>query len=178
MSVGTTNAIAKRLCKKGLLTVRKINNRNIRYAVTPEGVEEIARRSYRYLKGTTKNVVDYKEAVGRVVRRAARDGYTAVRLVGSSDVEFIVDQQCAKNGLRFERVEAPGAGSGGSADDAGRTEAGDTISVSQTGGSRDFAGIEFLLYAEEHEPPIGSPGAPRAAAAAEAAYLRTILAQA
>ena len=35
LSLGMTNAILKRLVKKGLLTVRKVNNRNIRYAVFP-----------------------------------------------------------------------------------------------------------------------------------------------
>ena len=64
LSLGTTNAIIKRLGQKGWLTIRKVNNRNIRYAVCPAGAEQIARRSYRYLKRTIKNVVDYKETIG------------------------------------------------------------------------------------------------------------------
>ena len=60
MSLGMTNAVLKRLVQKGWLTIRKINNRNIRYAVTPAGMEEITRRSYRYFKRTLKNVAEYK----------------------------------------------------------------------------------------------------------------------
>jgi len=32
LSLGMTNAILKRLAAKGWITVRKVNNRNIRYA--------------------------------------------------------------------------------------------------------------------------------------------------
>ena len=49
MSLGMTNAVLKRLVQKGQLMIRKVNNRNIRYVVTPAGMEEISRRSYRYL---------------------------------------------------------------------------------------------------------------------------------
>ena len=35
LSIGMTNAILKRLVKKGLLKVKKVNNRNIQYIVSP-----------------------------------------------------------------------------------------------------------------------------------------------
>ena len=50
LSLGMTNAILKRL-------VKKVNNRNIQYIVSPKGINEITRRSYRYFKRTIKNVV-------------------------------------------------------------------------------------------------------------------------
>ena len=57
LSLGMTNVILKRLAGKGLLTIKKVNNRNIRYAVSPKGIEAITRKSYRYFKPTIKNVV-------------------------------------------------------------------------------------------------------------------------
>jgi DNA-binding MarR family transcriptional regulator len=62
-SLGMTNAILKRLVHKGYLTFRKVNNRNIAYAVTPAGVEAMAKRSYRYLRRTIGNIVRYKETI-------------------------------------------------------------------------------------------------------------------
>jgi len=103
LSLGMTNAIVKRLAQKGYLLVRKINNRNIRYAVTPEGIDEIARRSYRYFKRTIKNVVYYKEAVEALVREAALGGSTRIVLVGPSDLDFIVEHCCRNHGLALER---------------------------------------------------------------------------
>jgi DNA-binding MarR family transcriptional regulator len=57
LSLGMTNAILKRLALKGLLTIKRVNNRNIHYIVTPTGIEAITRKSYRYFKRTIKNVV-------------------------------------------------------------------------------------------------------------------------
>ena len=74
LSLGMTNAILKRLAHKGWLVIRKVNNRNILYAVTPAGSDEIARRSYRYFKRTIKNVVDYKDAIERLVADAQAEG--------------------------------------------------------------------------------------------------------
>ena len=42
LSLGMTNSILKRLIEKGFITVKKVNNRNIKYAVSPLGIEEIS----------------------------------------------------------------------------------------------------------------------------------------
>jgi DNA-binding MarR family transcriptional regulator len=103
LSLGMTNAILKRLAKKGLITISKVNNRNIQYAVSPEGMEEIARRSYRYFKRTIKNIAYYKESIETLIAEVARNGYEAVAMVGPSDLDFIVEHLCFKYGLEFKR---------------------------------------------------------------------------
>ncbi len=103
LSLGMTNAILKRLAQKGLLQVQKVNNRNIQYVVSPKGMEEIAHRSYRYLKRTIKNVVYYKEAIDRLIQEAASQGFRRLVLVGSSDLDFIVEHLCHKHHLAFEQ---------------------------------------------------------------------------
>ncbi len=131
VSLGMVNAILRRLSRKGLLTVHKINNRSIAYAVTPEGMEAIAKRSYRYLKRTIKNVVDYRDAIEAIVRTAKHDGFPRLVLVGESDLSFIVEHFCWKWSLPYVAA--------GSAEDA--------------------AGRDFLLYAESRQPPPEvSPG--------------------
>ena len=106
MSLGMTNALLKRLAAKGFITMKKANSRKIQYAVTPEGMQEAARRSRRYLKRTMKHVVRYKDTVRKACRHAAAAppagrGVTAVVLVGESDLEFIVEWCAAKEGLAF-----------------------------------------------------------------------------
>jgi DNA-binding MarR family transcriptional regulator len=96
MSLGMTNAVLKRLVLKGWLTVRKINNRNIRYAVTPEGMEEITKRSYRYFKRTLRNVADYKNRIETLLKTIQGDGYDSIVLIGASDVDFIVEYICSQ----------------------------------------------------------------------------------
>lgn len=106
VSLGMTNAILKRLGKKGLLTVRKINNRNIRYIVSPAGVEEIAKRSYRYLRRTMGNVVRYRKAVQGLVEEVKNRGFARVVLVGQSDLDFMLEHFCQKLGIGFGTAEA------------------------------------------------------------------------
>jgi DNA-binding MarR family transcriptional regulator len=115
MSLGMTNAILKRLARKGYLAVRKVNNRNIAYAVTPAGVEAIAKRSYRYFKRTISNIVYYREAIEAFVHDIKSRGYQGIAFAGPSDLDFIVEHACEICGIRYVRedalIEAAKAGS-------------------------------------------------------------------
>ena len=106
ISVGMTNAIIRRLGQKGLLTIRKVNNRNIRYAVSPDGMEALATRSVRYLKSTIRNVVDSKQAVEELVVAIKRLGYEELDLIGSSALDFVVEHVCGKYGLVYQQLKA------------------------------------------------------------------------
>jgi len=119
LSLGMTNAILKRLAGKGFVAMRKINARNIHYLVTPEGIDLIARRSYRYLRRTVGHVVRYKEHMLELLAAAAAQppqgrGITGVVLVGQTDLEFLVEWCAEKAGLSFQRQadvdSLPGAG--------------------------------------------------------------------
>jgi DNA-binding MarR family transcriptional regulator len=101
LSLGMTNAILKRLAQTGLIVVRKVNNRNIRYAVSPAGLEAIARRSYRYLRRTIRNVVDYRRTLEGLVAAVRKAGYRRIELVGRSDLDFILEHACARMGVEF-----------------------------------------------------------------------------
>jgi hypothetical protein len=100
-SLGMTNFILKRLVLKGWITVKKLNHRNIQYAVTIDGINEILRRSYRYFKRTIKNIMVYKDAIDRVIYQAKRKNYAVILLVGISDLEFIIEHSCHNYGLSF-----------------------------------------------------------------------------
>lgn len=103
-SLGMTNSILKRLAQKGWITVKKLNSRNIQYAVTLDGINEIFQRSYRYFKRTIKNVVYYKDMLEEEIYRARRSNISRVVLVGVSDLDFIVEHACRRHGLVFVRI--------------------------------------------------------------------------
>lgn len=120
-SLGMTNSILQRLAEKGLLVVSRVNNRNITYAVTPQGLREIAGRSFRYFKRTIKNVVFYKDVVEAEVRifalGAPREHEKHLILQGNSDLDFILEHMASKYGFVWARYEdadrysVPSAGS-------------------------------------------------------------------
>lgn len=101
LSLGMTNAILNRLVKKGLLKISKVNNRNIRYMVSPDGIEAIMRRSYGFFKRTIKNVVYYRETIESFVRDTKKRGFSGIVLVGRSDLDFIVEHACRRSGVAY-----------------------------------------------------------------------------
>jgi predicted transcriptional regulator len=100
-SLGMTNSILKRLARKGWITIQKVNSRNIQYAVTLDGMNEIISRSYGYFKRTIKNVFFYKEKIDLAVNDAKQLGVVSALLVGQSDLDFIVEHSCHRHGLNF-----------------------------------------------------------------------------
>ncbi|MFP4068533.1 MAG: winged helix-turn-helix transcriptional regulator [Spirochaetaceae bacterium] len=108
LSVGLTNAILKRLVAKGLVMMRRVNHNKVRYLVTPEGVEEITRRSYRYLRRTVGTVVHYRERLRRFCRARKAAGAEEIALIGASDLDFLVEWCARQEGLGFRRSEAAG----------------------------------------------------------------------
>jgi DNA-binding PadR family transcriptional regulator len=104
MSVGLTNAILKRLSAKGLVMVRRVNQNNVHYLVTPEGIEEISRRSYRYLRRTIGHVVRYRDIFRAFCRDQAAAGTREIVLVGESDLAFILEWSADKEGIAFRHA--------------------------------------------------------------------------
>ena len=133
-SLGMTNAILKRLARKGLITIRKVNNRNIMYAVSARGFDQIARRSYGYLRRTIRNVVVYKETIESLIGLVVSQGFDEIDVVEESDLDFIVEHACEHAGLAFRRVPT-------SPDGIVREE-------------RNNPAV-FVLHSERREPPSG-----------------------
>lgn len=106
LSLGMTNAIVKRLVAKGWLAIRKVNNRNIRYAVSPTGIEQISKRSYRFFKRTIRNIAYYREAIEAFIRGLKGLGFQEVVVVGASDLDFIVQHFCTVVGIGYTTSDA------------------------------------------------------------------------
>ena len=56
MSLGMVNALVKRLVKKGLLKVEKLNSRNFHYLLTPHGLKKLTSRSLSYFRRSYRAV--------------------------------------------------------------------------------------------------------------------------
>jgi predicted transcriptional regulator len=99
LSLGMTNALLRRFAEKGWLYIQKISARNVRYGLTPDGVNEIARRSYRYIRRTMKSIVSYRDIIVRLVVNAKLQGCQSVVIIGKSDIQFIVEYASTTHGM-------------------------------------------------------------------------------
>lgn len=101
LSLGMTNAILKRFAQKGWVLLRKLNSRTVKYALTPAGVNEIARRAYRYFRRTARNTSMYKDILEEFVLTCKRHDKTRLVLLGVSDIDFILEYACERQGVLF-----------------------------------------------------------------------------
>lgn len=105
LSLGMTNILLKRLAEKGFVLIKRVSPRKVSYVLTPEGMNELARKTFRYLKRTMKTVVSYKEAIVSITRDAKARGFTTIGLLGISDIEFVIEYAASQSKLPFVRLD-------------------------------------------------------------------------
>jgi DNA-binding Lrp family transcriptional regulator len=112
LSLGSTNLLIKRMINTGLIKMRKLNSRNLRYLLTKKGIETVIYKSIQYVKRTLTDIHSIKEKVQHLVKNLAEAGYTGVQLIGDSEMTEFFFYFCQKEGLEFnevkQAVEKPG----------------------------------------------------------------------
>lgn len=107
LSLGMTNVLIKRLREKGFILIHKASARNVSYVLTPEGMNELAKRTYRYLKRTMRKVADYKDTILAITKDAQKRGFRGIAVLGASDIEFIIEYASQNAGLAFSVIRDP-----------------------------------------------------------------------
>jgi len=107
LSLGMTNALLKRFSDKGWVLLKRLNARNIQYALTPDGVNEIAHRTYRYFRRTAKSAGLYRDMIEAFVMAKKRAGASRLVLAGVSDLDFLIEYACERHGLLFVKAADP-----------------------------------------------------------------------
>ncbi|PKL25840.1 MAG: transcriptional regulator [Spirochaetae bacterium HGW-Spirochaetae-3] len=107
LSLGMTNALLKRFSDKGWVLLKRLNARNIQYALTPDGVNEIAHRTYRYFRRTAKSAGLYRDMIEAFVMEKKRAGASRLVLAGVSDLDFLIEYACERHGLLFVKTADP-----------------------------------------------------------------------
>src|SRR5690348_14940283 len=67
MSLGNVNLLIKRLVKKGLLKIERINPRTIRYILTPQGLKERTEATYRYVVESLRFMHEVNQKIERLI---------------------------------------------------------------------------------------------------------------
>ena len=105
MSLGMMNAILGRFVERGWIMLTNVNGRKLAYAVTPDGLTELANRGKKFALRTFKLANVYSEAFRRRFMEAKATGKTKVVLYGDSYIKFIIKYACNEVGLDFEEKE-------------------------------------------------------------------------
>ena len=106
MSLGMMNAILGRFAERGWIMLTNVNGRKLAYAVTADGIAELAKRGKAFALRTFKLANVYSETFCKKFMEAKAAGKTKVVLYGDSYIKFIIKYACNEVGLDFEHREA------------------------------------------------------------------------
>lgn len=101
LSLGMTNALIRRLAERGWLSLTRLSTKSFRYALTPEGVAEITRRTVSYVRRSSRSANLYEERIESFVMAAKRSGVETLVLVGPSEADFVLEHACERHDLVF-----------------------------------------------------------------------------
>ena len=100
------NAILGRFAERGWIMLTNVNGRKLAYAVTADGIAELAKRGKAFALRTFKLANVYSETFCKKFMEAKAAGKTKVVLYGDSYIKFIIKYACNEVGLDFEHREA------------------------------------------------------------------------
>ena len=101
ISLGMINILLRRLAERGWVMLTRLSAKSVRYALTPAGVSELARRTAGYFRRASRSSDLYHDRLEAFVLEAKRRGAQRLILVGTSEVELILAYVCERHGLVF-----------------------------------------------------------------------------
>ena len=104
LSLGMTNSLLRRLAERGWVRLTRLSTKSMRYALTPEGVGEIARRTSGYFRRAARNVDKYREQIELFIVEAKREGTSTVVLTGTSELDFLIEFVCERHGISYVKT--------------------------------------------------------------------------
>ena len=140
-----TNAILKRFSDKGWLMLKKLNARTIMYALTPDGMNEIARRTYRYFRRTARLANLYKERIENFILHEKQKGLGRIILLGISDVEFLFEYACERHNILLVHTTSENQAEKFAADKNTRILIGEAFPKNKIPNNESWIRIESIL---------------------------------
>lgn len=107
LSLGAVNLLLKKMVRKGLIKVEKLNARTVRYILTPKGLQEKARLTYHYARQSYQRLLKINQALDGLLRAPIEaqnntNNNFIIDLLGPRDEVFeILSQRLKEHKLAF-----------------------------------------------------------------------------
>lgn len=85
VALGLVNSLVRRVVNKGYVKVKRINSRNIHYLLTPKGVYEKSRLTYRFIRRSFHYLSIYRQKTYELLAPYANDGISELVIFGSGE---------------------------------------------------------------------------------------------
>ncbi len=68
LSLGAVNLTLKKMARKGLIKIEKLNTRTVRYILTPQGLKEKTSLTYNYVRNSYRQIIAINNAVENLLQ--------------------------------------------------------------------------------------------------------------
>lgn len=99
VAIGTVNWHLKRLIDKGFIKIQRSEKRKLKYIITPEGILLRAKLTKDYIQSSFELYRLVRRRMNTVLERCVENGYSAIYIEGSGDVEEICKLSCMEKGV-------------------------------------------------------------------------------
>ena len=114
ISLGTVNALISQCIRTGLIKVKKLNSRKIRYILTCEGMKELTSRSINYIQKSYQAILEMEQKVRELAEEMAGEGKDIILLGAEDEIYQIAARTLQAANIGFQHVtsneELPQAG--------------------------------------------------------------------
>ncbi|MBI3601347.1 MAG: winged helix-turn-helix transcriptional regulator [Candidatus Omnitrophica bacterium] len=117
LSLGMTNMLMRRLVTKGYIRIKQLNQRKVKYILTPKGFAEKMRKSVHYTLKTINSIGLIKKHLSKILGSLYQEGERKFYILGESDlaalIEIVLREQCQHDYTVVhikDRIQATGEG--------------------------------------------------------------------
>ncbi len=105
-SLGLVNILIKKCAKKGLLKIERLNSRNIKYILTPEGIKEKTKKTISYVQRSYRAI---QKMQNRVDELAGKYKSRTIYVLNSDNDEIteLVESTLKRTGIDYRLVDSP-----------------------------------------------------------------------
>ncbi|MCC3145647.1 winged helix-turn-helix transcriptional regulator [Halanaerobium sp. Z-7514] len=103
-SLGLVNILIKKAVKKGLLKIEKLNSRNIKYIITPEGIKEKTKKTINYLSRSYKAIQQLKALIEELALKDKKEGKKIFLLKEDDEIFKLTQKSLLDLNVDFEVV--------------------------------------------------------------------------
>ena len=104
LSLGAVNLLLKKMVRKGLIKIEKLNARNVRYILTPRGMREKTILTYRYIRQSYRQILKINLALDKLFaeKTEAGDGQAVIIFGPADELREILIQHLRHLDISYE----------------------------------------------------------------------------
>jgi len=108
LSLGAVNLLLKRMARKGLIKIEKLNARTMRYILTPQGLQEKSRLTYRYIRQSYKQILQINSDLDQLLAKQLEDqnGPKIVLFGPNDEIMDIITQNLNSKNILFDHFSS------------------------------------------------------------------------